>query len=154
MINVAKSVKTLASMTADLQALVDMADKVNSIDQYEADMQAKVKELEAKAVEYRELADKAKGELDEALQGADKVRTQADADAAEHVRQAQLKASEIIETAEREADDKLRDAQSRLVEIQQSVANAETTLDELADKVGKEQARLDSIKAAISKYTE
>ena len=151
MINLTKPVRQLISMIEPLKELAEAAEKINSLEQFEAEVQGRVKsarEQEAAATSNLELA-KEKLELAkaEAMEYVKKAKEQAK----EQLDQADRVAQQITDDAADEAASKLEDSDKHIEENQAILDDIRKTAADMKEQADCEYTRLVSIREAIAK---
>ena len=153
MINVAKSVIALAKMTEDLQALVAMAEKVNGLEQYEAEAMARIKAMQDEAEKWNVEAYKAKLETEKLSKQAAELITVAKDEAATLTDEACVHANIMKSQAEDALHEAKNQALSLIKEAKDKAAKIEAEAQEVIAKRDAAADTLAQIQDAIKKIT-
>ena len=152
MINIAKSVLALANMTEDLKALVDMAEKVNSLEQCEAEHNHRIKLLQGEAEKWNNKVCKAKVEAEQIEQQAASVLAAAKDESEALLAQANVDAQNLrdavmddLHAAEAHALTLVTEAKEKAAKIEEEALAAAAARDAAADKLGQIQDAIKKI---------
>ena len=153
MIEVTKQVRNLASLTGALSELVEAVEKINGIEQYEAEAKARIKAMQDEAEKWNVEAYQAKLKADELSKQAADIIAVAKDEAEEIVSAASIKADLMASESSRvlhEAKDNclamVRDAEAKVAAADKSAADA------IAKRQAEEE-KLSKIQEAIKKIT-